>query len=29
MDQKGAIHSVDAGFIYAIFKLPFPAQHKM
>jgi len=29
MDQKSTINSVDTGFNCAVFKLPFPTQHKI
>jgi len=28
MDQKSTIHSVYTGFVYAVFKLPFPRNTK-
>jgi len=29
MDQTSAIHSVDTGSIYAVFKLSFSKQYKI
>jgi len=29
MEQTSTIHSVDTGFIYAVFKLPFSKQYKV
>jgi len=29
MDQTSAIHSVETGFIYAVFKMSFSKQYKL